>query len=88
MPRFPADGECRDAECRSPIIWTVSAARHKPMPVNPEPVPDGNLLLTAMGDHIRAEVVDPNALPMGADPAELYVAHFRTCPGAAHWRNR
>jgi hypothetical protein len=62
------------------------------MPVDPDPVPDGNLVLTPGGAAISshdvplAAVVDP-AQPTLDDPPR-YRSHFATCPNADQHRRR
>jgi hypothetical protein len=56
------------------------------MPVDRDPVPDGNLVLTypSPGALPLALVVDP-AQTMLDDPPR-YVSHYVTCPQADQWR--
>jgi len=66
--------------CHAPIRWALTLAG-KPIPLDPDPRPDGNLVVI--------ETADWNGLPL-ARPAELgdppdgprYVTHFATCPDA------
>lgn len=77
--------QCRS--CDAPIIWAKSPAG-KAMPIDAEPVPDGNVLLVANGS------ATPNAIVVEADHqwaegARRYKSHFATCPNAAsHRRSR
>jgi hypothetical protein len=72
--------------CRAPIVWVVTAASGTSMPVDPDPVPDGNLELidAGPGQQPRAVVVDPGQLSL--DGAPRYVSHFVTCPQADQHR--
>jgi hypothetical protein len=74
---------CRS--CKAPIRWAVTVGGH-PMPLDPVPVADGNLLLEDRGGTApRVTVVPPSA----RDVDELlFVAHFRTCPYASRHRKR
>jgi hypothetical protein len=56
------------------------------MPVDADPVPDGNLVLsgTAEGVDPVVLVVDPRAQMIDSPPH--YVSHFATCPNADQHR--
>lgn len=71
----------RCSSCHARIVWCLSAASGKPIPLDPEPKLGGNV--EVVNDSI-ARVVPP------ADRAErpLYVSHFATCPNAAAHRKR
>lgn len=86
--------KCRS--CKTKVIWceTITGKR---MPVDAEPVADGNLrLLPRDGGFNR--VVAPLALYANqiatfkdwesAVSKERYVSHFATCPDKASWRKR
>lgn len=71
--------------CDAPIIW-ASTVKGRPMPVDAEPDPDGNILLHARpGRGPLAEVV-----PAGQDGLiageQLRLSHFATCPNADQHR--
>lgn len=68
--------------CGAPVVWTTTA-NLRPMPVDPEPAPDGNVLLTAVGLGVRAEVVGNPARLFGRT---AYRSHFSTCPKAGDYR--
>jgi hypothetical protein len=68
---------CRS--CGAPIRWVITV-NDKRMPVDDEPVPDGNVLL----DGDRATVIDPGQLLLDDPPR--FVSHFATCPNADHHR--
>lgn len=68
---------CRS--CGEPVRWVKTSAG-KNMPLDPHPVPNGNIELVRGGHGWVAEVVDP-------DPEVLrYVSHFVTCPDAKRHR--
>lgn len=80
----PADEEPWDgatcSSCGAPILWTISP-KHQRMPVDPEPVANGNLTLAA---HFDGTVVYSRV-----EPSEgTHVSHFSTCPDAAEHRRR
>ena len=77
---------CRS--CGAPVTWTVTDAG-KRMPVDPEPHPDGNVLIAPPAqswDPPRATVLGP--LEIQAATAALHRAHFVTCPDSDLWRQR
>lgn len=78
--------ECRDAECRAPIVWAITGSG-KRMPVDADPHPDGNVMLTGHGDSVVATVVNPNHPPLGGW-GPLHHSHFTTCPAADRWRTK
>ena len=72
---------CRS--CKAPVLWAVTE-RGRPMPVDPDRVPNGNLNLLD-DEHGGA----PLAVVVKPDPAvERYVSHFATCPQRGDWRRR
>jgi hypothetical protein len=72
---------CRS--CGSKIIWAVTAAG-KRMPLDPEPVHAGNIILRE-----RARGLEPEAVYVKPDPDESrYISHFVTCPQARKWRKQ
>ena len=76
--------------CSAPIIWAVTA-KGKPMPIDTEPVRDGNVLIYRVGDteEIRAQVVKRDPDQDEFDGLEEYhVSHFVTCPQSKGWRRR
>lgn len=74
--------QCRS--CAAPIIWTVTTSLRS-MPVDPEPVADGNILLEARtADQPPFAHVLSVAQRFGR--TGLRKAHFVTCPHANLWR--
>lgn len=72
---------CRS--CRAEVVWCVTAGG-KAMPVDVEPVEDGNVVLEDDGDLV-ATVVPPGQGLLG-DERPRYVSHFATCPNADEHR--
>lgn len=68
---------CRS--CHRLIRW-VDTERGKRMPIDPDPVPDGNVILISGRAHVlgRSEVA-----PLST---KRYQAHFRTCENARAFR--
>ena len=71
----------RCKSCDAAILWAVSAVTGKRMPLDADPVPDGNLLLDAEGK-IHVLTADAATVP----GVKRYVSHFATCPQADDWR--
>lgn len=69
---------CRSPGCGRPIVW-ASSVNGDPIPLDPEPTPDGNL-----------DLVDGRAVAYGLEAAAAqrprYVSHFVTCVDAASFR--
>lgn len=75
---------CRS--CHAPIIWATSKGGTA-MPVDAEPVADGNVELTAQ----PGQWVGPVAVVLTAPSLfglPLRKAHFTTCPEADTWRRK
>lgn len=84
---------CRS--CSKPVIWVVTKEKGASMPLDPDPVDNGNIRLTGRtrrtsqgGQAPEAEYVKQEAMTLGLDDDESrYVSHFATCPNAkAHRR--
>jgi hypothetical protein len=56
------------------------------MPVDPDPVSDGNLRLELTGAGAPIVTVVPPGYRR--DDEDYYQAHFRSCPDADDWRRR
>ncbi len=83
-PQYPTSN-CRD--CQQPIIWTVTTATARRMPVDPEPVgaDHGNVLLEPGHDGTpRSRVIGNPAGLFGK--RWVYRSHFATCKYAARFR--
>jgi hypothetical protein len=68
--------------CGQLIRW-VTTMRGKRMPLDPKPLPDGNVMLLPDG---RARVLDEASRRTCTEP--LYRSHFATCTMAARFRRR
>jgi len=62
--------------CGATIVWSRTE-NNKNIPLNPEPVEGGNIILECNG--ALARVVKP-------DGARRYISHYATCPQAAQHR--
>jgi len=75
---------CRS--CDAEIRWAKTAAG-KVIPIDAEPVPNGNIQLGYVGGYMVAIVVNADdALAAQAAGEELYLSHFATCPNASRHR--
>jgi hypothetical protein len=74
---------CRS--CKAPIRWAVTVGGHT-MPIDPEPVADGNLRLEHGRQGMVRVVVVPKAYRVQGEL--LYKPHMGTCPPADQWRKR
>lgn len=71
--------------CRRPILWARTELG-KPIPIDPAPRPDGNIVLRpiAVGAELLAHV-----LKKGEETGEQrYVSHFATCEHSELHRRR
>lgn len=84
MTSFPTE-ECRAAECRRPIIWTVTSAG-KSMPVDAEPVPDGTILVEEALGQLRSRVLSGPEREWSWVQGRKHTSHFATCPAASTFR--
>lgn len=66
----------RCKSCKQPIQWVVTQFDKK-LPIDPEPHPNGNIMLKNDG---AAVVVTPDY------PGTKYLSHFATCPNAKQHR--
>ena len=75
---------CRS--CDAPIFWAVTTTG-KTMPVDAEPVPDGNVVLVEQ----EGDWTQPMVRVLGKDEStdeDRYVSHFVTCPQREKWRKK
>lgn len=70
---------CRS--CGAAVVWAVTDAG-KRMPIDPEPVVVGNLILDQRDGQYRVRSAPPVATPL----PKRWVSHFATCPQADKWR--
>lgn len=80
MPAPAKLSECRD--CKKPIRWATTRRGSK-MPLDPDPVPDGNVVLEVDG---VARVLSRGEQHQG--PGARYASHFNTCPASKNWSGR
>jgi hypothetical protein len=79
----PGSTEC---DCGAPIRWVLTVTR-TPMPIDPLPHPDGNLVPVVLNGEKRARVLRQDELE--AYQGDRWRSHFATCPNArTHRRPR
>jgi hypothetical protein len=78
----PPVGECRS--CRRPVYWCVTGTGAA-MPVDVEPVANGNIQLHRNGERILAVYLTGDLTKV---PGPRRVSHFATCKDAKNWRKR
>jgi hypothetical protein len=74
--------------CHAPIIWALTSKTLRRIPIDPDPVPNGNILLGTNEDPERPPLAVTLSVPQRFGKAELRVSHFVTCPQAAAHRRR
>jgi hypothetical protein len=76
---------CR--HCGAPVRWVTTAKRGKPMPLDPEPNPEGNVILRSTDG--AAVVLDIPDRDYAVELDEtVWRAHFASCPHYSERRRR
>ncbi len=88
------EGIDRCASCDAEIIWAKSVTG-KSMPVDPEPIEGGNIVLvrndsdeppTARYEGPARQAYLKKLAERRRDVSKLFVSHFTSCPDAEKWR--
>lgn len=79
--------KCGSIRCDAVIFWAVTR-NHKAMPINADPVPDGNAVITTSADGRRVEVEVLTPIEAMLREGDKYMPHHATCPDAAYYRRR
>lgn len=79
------DGHCRS--CGAPIAWVITVKGRR-MPLDPDPVEDGNVWIMRVEGAQLVAGVSLNAEGVPPLVRERYVSHFVTCPNADQHRKR
>lgn len=75
---------CRS--CGKPVVWAKVQVTGSPIPLDPDPAPNGNIRLHTKPE---CEVLSQAQIKQAKqDGVALYVSHFATCPEANRWRKR
>lgn len=77
---LPSPAPCRS--CGAMLRWVRTRAG-KAMPLDAEPVADGNVVL---GEDGTARVLTRKQVEQGGIVGPRYVSHHATCPQAKQWR--
>lgn len=79
---------CRS--CEREIVWAETSTTRSRIPLDPQPVPEGNVVLVPSSVEdapATAFVLGGEALARARlDQRRLYRSHFASCPHAARWR--
>ena len=92
VPDEPLVAVCgiKGGGCGATVIWLKPVNGDRPAPVDPQPVPDGNVVIPRPGFYkvlTKREIDNYNNPGMLDDPAPpRYKLHFATCPNAEHFR--
>lgn len=77
--------ECRS--CGEPIIWAKVWITGTPIPIDPDPVPNGNIVMRSRRPYV--EVASTNQIKDAKKAGlDLYVSHFVTCKDGDKWRRQ
>lgn len=71
--------------CGAPITFVLTAKSGAKTPIDPTPVEDGNIILTAGGSVV---VSKDEAARHWAEGTSLFRSHFASCPKAANRTRR
>lgn len=72
-------------ECARDIVWALVALSGKRIPVDPEPVANGNIRLR-FGRGAPTAIVDSGRSLFNPDNDDRFVSHFSTCSHASDYR--
>jgi hypothetical protein len=77
--RLAGRGACQS--CNAPVVWVRIGKQGSPMPLDPLPRPDGNVIRTGP-ETVRVLREDETT------DQPCYRSHFDDCPDAKQWRQR
>ncbi len=80
--RLPIGDRALCRSCNAAILW-VETVNGRKMPLDPEPVADGNMVVEPDGRMRTVKKADANAIPF---ETPRYKSHFATCKFAASHR--
>ncbi len=77
--------ECRS--CGATVLWAKVHITETPIPLDPDPVKDGNVVLLPKRPYV--EVASTKQIAQAKkDGTLLYVSHFVTCPDQDKWKRK
>lgn len=81
MPRQTVrrTGPARCRSCDARIVFVKMTYTGNRMPVDPIPVPDGNVCARRIGNQLHGWVISDEHPPAGGPDYARYAAHFGTC---------
>ncbi len=80
--------QCRS--CQAPIQWVITE-RGVMMPLDADPQPDGNIILTVSGARALSTEAKQNAVLLAESTDQaltFYRSHFASCPFAKRHRKK
>jgi hypothetical protein len=75
--------KCRS--CKAPIAWVLMMGSGKSNPLDPEPSPKGNVVVSKDGQACAVSASEADRLRT-EEGASLYLSHFATCPQAKQFK--
>lgn len=82
-------GSTNKPGCGAEIIWCITDKNHKPIPINPEPHPDGVWIKVRLDDNgdkiVHRLLMDEMAAQNGL---RRYKSHWETCPYAKEHKKK
>lgn len=87
VPRVPCGARRPGRGCGEPVVWVLTDDGN-PMPIDPDPVPEGNVIVTGQ---VEPFVLSVRVVRKGETVSEgtaRFVSHFSSCPRAANFRRR
>lgn len=83
-----ACGVSRCRSCDQEMLW-ARTTKGKAMPLDPEPVPDGNVQISHDGHELTATILAKDRLEAArVAGARLYRPHHISCPQGSDWRRK
>ena len=72
--------------CGAKVVWAVSAKTGGRMPLDAEPVENGNVVVDF--NHPVPEFTTLRPMEVAVHDGPLYLSHFATCPDQKQWRKK
>lgn len=86
MRRLTGTAICRHETCRASITFASNTTTGKQIPLDLDPVANGNVTVTRTRPLIATVLGGEQLVIAQAHGQELYVSHFATCPAAKSFR--